>query len=132
MSFRPPTFNLTCHIWRNTGVGGVYAAPDVISQCNLSPGRRVNRTAQIGGGPGAGTDMYMELLLPKLTDVRAAWNGASEDLVEVPAGTHRFYLVQSVDDVGKGFLNEYRLAVMLYNDGGTPFLGGIPAPVPLP
>jgi hypothetical protein len=76
----------------------------------------------------------MELLLPMRTDIRASWNGASEDLVEVPAGSLRFYGVYWVDDVGRGFLNEYRLALLDYFATGNATLAGgpFPAPVPLP
>ena len=75
--------------------------------------------------------LTMQLLLPKLTDVRAGWNGGSPDLVEVPTGTHRFYLVGYVDDVAKGYANEYRIAIVAYLSAGAAAFG-IAAPVPLP
>jgi hypothetical protein len=75
-----------------------------------------------------------ELLLPLLTDVRGTWNGVVGDLIEVPAGSKRFYAVVGVHDVGKGFPNEYRLALISYSVfGNTTLVGGpFPAPVPLP
>jgi hypothetical protein len=133
MSFSPPTFNLTCNIWRVLGVGGAYAAPDVTVNCNLSQGKRV---LVAGWGPVGHPAPYHfnELLLPALTDIRSLWNGTNQDLVEVPAGSKRFYTVTQVDDVAKGFPNEYRLAMMLYLINGDPNLAGgpYPAPVPLP
>jgi hypothetical protein len=52
------------------------------------------------------------LMVQKLTDVRMATaGGVGGDYVEVPAGTGRWYQVVAVDDVAKGFTNEYRMAV---------------------
>ena len=130
MAYRVPTFNISCQIWRNLGVGGAYVAPDNFTDCALSPGRRTMLLAQ----PPFELDedaLTMQLLLPKLTDVRAGWNGGSPDLVEVPTGTHRFYLVGYVDDVAKGYANEYRIAIVAYLSAGAAAFG-IAAPVPLP
>jgi hypothetical protein len=130
MAFRPPNFNLTCRIWRVGGVGGAYAAPDVTSPCALSPGRRVLLAQD--PNPGAGSSVgVMELLLPKLTDIRATWNAVAADVVEVPAGSKRFYTTFHVDDTGKGYLNEYRLALIGYLPAGATFFA-LTAPVPLP
>jgi hypothetical protein len=75
---------------------------------NLSPGKRTYAARDIGNlQPG----LVMELLLPALTDVRGAITG-NQDIVEVPAGSGRFYSVAFVDDVGKGFGNEYRFALI--------------------
>jgi hypothetical protein len=58
----------------------------------------------------------MQLLLPALTDIRyssllpsGAWVG---DCVEAPAGSGRYYAVWAVDDAGKGFANEHRVAIL--------------------
>jgi hypothetical protein len=48
------------------------------------------------------------------------------DLVEVPAGTGRFYRVQWVDDLGKGFDNEHRFALLLQTNTFSPW------PIPMP
>ena len=120
MAFSPPSFNLTANIWRTTNF--TYAAPDVVTPANLAYGRRNNPSS---GSP----DSQMSLLLPKLTDVRGTWNGVAADYVEVPAGSHRFYLVQNVDDSGKGFSNEHRIATMGQELSG---LFGFAQPVPLP
>ncbi len=133
MSFNPPTFNLLANVWRVNGTVGAYGAPDLTVMCNLSQGRRT----MLGLIPAAGHPapwIFNELLVPKLTDIRALWNGVVEDLIECPAGSKRFYGVEQVDDVGKGFPNEYRLVIMLYQKDGNNTLGGGPfaAPVPLP
>jgi hypothetical protein len=56
-----------------------------------------------------------QLLLPAGTDIRdwACWDGLAmdqPDVVEAPRGTGRYYTVIQVDDVAKGFPNEYRVA----------------------
>jgi len=135
MSFRPPAFNLTCNVWHDyTHVAPAYAAPDATFACNLSPGRRVIVSAG-GNVTQLNPRFAMELLLPKRSDIRAAWNAiATEDLVEVPAGTNRWYAVSAVDDVGRGFTNEYRLALIYVVPGPITFtdVGAVPYPVPLP
>ncbi len=109
MAYSIPTFNLTCNIWRfqPPPPGG---PPALSPDCNLAVGRRVS----IPTVEGDLTTAYgsMTLLLPKGTDIRDASCVASlaGDLVEVPAGSGRFYFVAYVDDVGKGFLNEHRYA----------------------
>lgn len=132
MAFRVPSFPLFANIWRQGGVGGAYMAPDLTVACNLSPGRRTLVADPDAASPLA-TQLVMELLVPARTDIRATWNMTPSDLVEVPAGSLRFYVVVWVDDVGRGFPNEYRLAAMYYsNVGNSTLIGGpFPAPVPL-
>lgn len=50
------------------------------------------------------------LLLPPLTDIRDASCNGFSDVVEVPSASGRWYVVMYVDDVAKGFANEYRTA----------------------
>lgn len=53
------------------------------------------------------------LLLPPGTDVRDLnCNQPDNDIVEVPSGSGRWYGVALVDDVGKGFPNEHRYAMI--------------------
>lgn len=104
---RPPTFNLLCNIW--WGYFGIVppAIPfNLVSLCQLQLGERVTSTPTI---------MTRFLLLPKLTDIHYLRGGFAPDLVEFPAGSGRFYTVLDVDDVGKGFTNEYRQATMNRN-----------------
>jgi hypothetical protein len=67
----------------------------------------------------------MFLLLPPGTDIRSGVLGTADD-VEVPAGSGRFYEVEFVDDVGKGFANEYRVALLIQ----TTAWGAWPLPYP--
>lgn len=138
MPFVLPTFNILADIYRQGGTGGTYGVPDVHTPANLSPGKRIMLGAF---GPAApftlvtiGGGHVMELLLPPLTDIRATWNSVAADLVEVPAGSKRFYHVAWVDDIGKGFANEHRMGILGYFlQGNTTLTGGpFPAPVPLP
>jgi hypothetical protein len=117
MAFRPPTFNLAVKIWRTaTPYAGVAA---VTTTGNLSLGKRVLSLPQQFSGGNMWPE-FSEVLLPKLTDVRGiARAGASGDLLECPAGSGRTYYVLWVEDVGKGFPNEYRVAVCVQNTAYT-------------
>lgn len=107
--YNPPTFNLKCDIYTGPWLTKVLRASNV--DCNLALGRRVqqqgNDYANLSYGPAA-----PNLLLPLGTDVRDGANASGQDIVECPAGTGRWYQVTAVDDVGKGFSNEYRLAAL--------------------
>lgn len=105
--------NLRCNIWDNASYVG--ANPIVLPPrlslivCQLTYGRRGNLAAQFYPAlGGAVTPQGMSLLVPKLTDIRGGQDINGGDYVEVPAGTGRLYAVDFVDDVGKGFTNEYR------------------------
>jgi len=76
----------------------------------------------------------MQLLLPALTDVRSGVVAAVPDFVEVPAGSGRWYQVYAVDDIGKGFANEHRIAVILAVSAlvNPTAYAGIVWPVPIP
>jgi len=104
MSFSLPTFNLECSIWLNP-VGHAENPPDATSVCQLrAPGRRSS------GQDSEHTWYFLwELLVPALTDLRD-WSQEQQSQVEVPSGSGRFYNVVVVDDVAKGFPNEYRIA----------------------
>lgn len=120
MSFTVPTFNLNVNIWRNGNPRT--NPPDVTAMGNLAWGRRVSYAA---GLASAGPFILLTLLLPVGTDVRSSVTGAGSDLVEVPAGSGRFYDVNDVDDIGKGFTNEHRAAVLTQNSV-------VPWPAPIP
>jgi hypothetical protein len=130
MAFRVPTFNLSVSIWRVLGLGGVYASPDVSTVGNLTMGRR-SLFGMASPTAIAAPFFCSELLLPALTDIRGSWNSVSPDCVEVPAGSGRFYTAVIVDDVAKGFANEYRMALLHQEVGGN-FTFGMPFPVPMP
>jgi hypothetical protein len=120
MPYVIPTFNLTCNIWHG---GNPVGPPSLSSPCNLAWGRRVN-VASTGGTTLVGVPLVcMSLLLPKLTDIRGRSAAGGEDAVEVPAGSGRFYGSTFVDDIGKGFANEHRCAILQQMD---PFISPIP------
>lgn len=111
MPFEPPTFNITANIY--TGPWLMKAFREVVP-CNLAYGRRTQISFLDFFGPGdfPGSSQSL-LLLPALADVRSGTSSGQADVVEVPAGTGRWYQVASVDDIGKGFPNEHRAALVL-------------------
>lgn len=123
MAFVLPTFNLTCNIF--TWPYNPSIPPRIADQeCQLRAPNTSNFTTFTGltaGGCG------ITLLLPPLVDIRdgevAPIN--SRDIVECPAGSGRLYLVFYVDDIGKGFPNEHRYA-MLAKSPGLPWTAPIP------
>lgn len=122
MAFRLPTFNILCNI-SAPGAPGVILIPGppfrlAGQSCQLTYGQRT-QVASASGTPTQGTlVLVMNLLLPALTDVRGPQDLASFDMVEVPAGSGRWYSVIGVDDIGKGFANEHRTA-SIYAAFGT-------------
>jgi len=66
------------------------------------------------------------LLVAALTDLRDHFStpGTHGDSIEVPAGSGRKYYCYIVDDVGKGFPNEHRYAILLK----TQFIQPVPFP----
>jgi len=115
-----PTFNLLCNIKAAPGAGWGAAAAAVAppyrltnQACALVYGRRVNlavtsTTLQLG------FPMFtMNLLLPAGTDIRGIQETTGiVDVVECPAGSGRWYRTAWVDDIGKGWANEHRSAVI--------------------
>lgn len=111
MPFILPTFNLTVNVW----YAGVPVAnpPSLVVMGNLAFSKRTHIAQAIQPGPAVIPICYVYLLLPALTDIRGRWeNGGPNDIVEVPAGTGRYYGVVQVEDIGKGFANEHRVAVI--------------------
>ena len=108
MPYSLPTFNLLCNIWHPPYVIPPIGGPsESIVPCQLrDPGRGPSETQRnpttLNWQPG------FTLLVPKLTDVRDAYSPGGADLIECPAGSNRWYQANYVDDVAKGFPNEYR------------------------
>lgn len=75
------------------------------------------------------------LLVPAGTDLRDLSQGIPHtDIIEVPQGSGRWYTSTFVDDVAKGFPNEYRFAVLYKiseNLNATEF-AGMNWPIPMP
>jgi len=109
--FRVPTFNLQCDLYDNFPNPFTRPARATVD-CALAWGRRTNSTATGGTGiPGVQVNS-IALILPALTDIRGDQNASMADYVDVPAGSGRHYKVTHVDDVAKGYDNEYRIAIL--------------------
>lgn len=132
MAFSLPDFNITCDVYRGpflTRVLAISAQP-----CNLAYGRRSSLQNPLSGTQN-GESMNMSLLLPPGADLRDLSCAAVQDVVEAPSGSGRWYQVSNVDDVGKGFGNEHRCAILfkishaLFPTGSYVGLSW-PAPIP--
>lgn len=116
MAFSVPNFNLTVNIFSGSSGGG--GTPREVTVGNLSMGRRLVATHENPVGGPLDVHTYVFLLLPAFTDVRDAYGISGEaDIVEVPADSGRKYGVFYVDDVAKGFPNEYRECVLIKSPG---------------
>ena len=98
----------------------LYATPDAVDvPCCISPGKR--SMVSIRGDTDASlSDFAMEVLLPALEKGCAGvhFPPRAADVLEIPQGSTRFYMVRYVDDIGKGFANEHRffLVKMIRDD----------------
>jgi hypothetical protein len=119
MSFVLPNFNLACNIGQpdSAGVPGVpslagwqrlYYYPCAL----VHPRRSSFLTYDLVVQPLISA-LPMSLLVPALTDIRGPQDSTSPDVVECPAGSGRFYWCYAVDDVGKGYPNEHRSALLV-------------------
>lgn len=132
MAFTVPEMPLTCDIYQGPWLTKVLR---VSSPCNLAVGRRV-QDGELPIGIVFGMSMpTMSLLLPSGTDIRDySTNDLDYDIVECPQGSGRWYGVLGVDDVGKGFGNEHRLAYLskIYEFLDPTPLAGCVWPTPIP
>ena len=121
-----PAFPLACNVWRWADVKSDFTVlhgsswppgggPEIANvPCNLVWGRNVADLGGEVGGADYPAGVYMTLLLPAKSDIRSgSVTGTPGDIIECPAGSGRVYLVMFVDDVGKGFANEHRAALIL-------------------
>lgn len=131
MSFNVPTFNLFCNVYTGPFTGRVLRIANL--PCNLAMGRRVQQPGQDFFGFPDGS-AGPSLLIPALSDVRDDAQSGGADIIEVPAGSGRWYQVNIVDDVGKGFPNEYRLVSMFKACNATSgaLFPGLFWPTPMP
>jgi len=113
MAFSVPAFPITCEVWNGPWLGKTLRLP--AQPCNLALGRRVQQ--QFLDDPDqvatSGMSLQLALLLPPLTDLRDPYQGFPQDVIECPSGSGRWYGLLAYDDVGKGFPNEYRLAILV-------------------
>jgi hypothetical protein len=124
MAKKIPLFPMTANVWRNASA--IPGPPDLVVQCQLhvpTAGR-----AAYGSTPTliAGT-LFRSIYVPKGTDLRPIWPSSLPDVIECPAGTGRFYHVWDLDDVAKGFPNEFRCASVIVYFG---IAGSWPTPIP--
>jgi len=132
MAYQAPVFNLEVDIY--SVVLPSTKTYRLTSLCNLAMGRR-QAFPVLGGGPGAGVESYTPaLMLPAGTDIRCRVQGVEDDICECPRLSGRWYQVCGVDDVGKGFANEYRFAFLRQIGAYSGWVAlGIPWwPVPMP
>lgn len=108
MPFRVPEFNLLCNVWRSAPAIPPVGAPDIADlACQLTWDRTGDTILFWQFGPARFLHL-MKLKVPQASDVRGDLADTGSDLVEVPSGTGRFYRVRVVDDVARGFANEFR------------------------
>lgn len=112
MPFRVPRFNLVARVWHGTPAIPPAAAPDLSPQCQLVWDRAADIPFVRSSTPFR-LGHVMKVRFPARTDVRDQNSTTNADVVEVPSGSGRFYLVFWVDDVGRGFANEYRQAMVM-------------------
>lgn len=107
--FVVPQFPIVCNLWTGPAAVGPPRVAGV--PCNLAFGRRT--PVQWWDWAGLGLPgIWMQLLVPARTDIRGFQSATGSDVAEVPAGSGRFYVCDFVDDIGRGFLNEHRFALL--------------------
>lgn len=132
MSFVVPQFPIVCDIY--SGPWSTRVLRVAAASCNLAWGRRVDAKLNVSPFDNQGMST-MTLLLPSGTDVRDLRCGAVEDVLECPSGSGRWYQCVGVDDIGKGFPNEHRGAIIqaiFDGAGGTGTYPGLLWPAPIP
>lgn len=107
MAYIPPTFNLSGNIWR--AATPPPAPPTLITPCQL---RAAGKQSTGQDSLNNAWPFLWSALFPRATDVRDPNGPALGDIVEIPGGTGRYYDVIYVDDVSRGFANEYRIAFL--------------------
>lgn len=116
MAFVLPTFNLDFNVWHAPRVptdGG----PDDSGTCQL---RGADHTAACVN-PNETLAAGNYALFPPLQDLRDLNSPSGTDVIEIPAGSLRYYRVLNVDDIAKGFDNEHRFAILTkWNDWPVP------------
>jgi len=131
MAYILPDFNLTCDIYTGPWLTKVFR---LSSDCNLAIGRRVMFIPFDWANQAPTYAPLSQLLLPPLTDVQDASVTGEPDIIECPAGSGRWYRVAGVDDMGKGFPNEHRFAMIskIYEQLNNVAFAGLQWPNPIP
>jgi len=123
VAFVLPTFNIVVNIY-SAGFPPPIGTPRLVDIPAQLRAPAANNVTFISSGV---VNSAQCLLLAPGTDIRDRFCTPinSSDYVEAPAGTGRFYNVTLVDDIGRGFPNEHRFAILQK-------LIGIPWPTPIP
>lgn len=107
MAFTVPDFNLDVDVYTGPWLAKVFR---FTVKGNLALGRRGTVLPDTEGVDEVIVNGPSYLLLPPGTDVRDLnCNQPSNDIVEVPSGSGRWYRIVFVEDSGKGFANEHRV-----------------------
>jgi hypothetical protein len=131
MAFTVPDFNLSCNIFTGPWIGKVFR---LSADCNLAQGKRSMPVFVFENNAPQNYTTSSQLLLPAGTDIRDASPGGEPDIVEVPAGSGRWYSCVTVDDFGKGFDNEHRFAILhkIWEQLNPVLFPGANWPAPIP
>lgn len=111
MAFVVPQMPLSVNVWSNYDQS-VDPVPPVIAPSFNVPGNLAMGRREFQDESGSGYTMYA--LFPAGTIINDGQVvSPNEDLVEIPAGTGRYYTVMYADNVGMGFANEHVMAVIM-------------------
>lgn len=111
---------LTINCWHGAVTIPPLIPPSLTFTGNLAWNKRV-AVPSTGGTGSLGIPLFtMTLLVLAGTDIRGRDSSSGPDIVEVPAASGRYYEVVYVDDLGKGFANEHRGALLLARQRPTP------------
>jgi hypothetical protein len=110
MAFFIPEFPIVCNIFDFVLPLPSPRLEDV--PCNLAVGKRVQQAGRDFGGGGT-LGLCPVLLLGKDVDIRDASIGGYGDIVEVPAGSSRWYQVSCCEFFGLGFDNQHKGAALV-------------------
>lgn len=103
-----PAFPLLANIWHFPNAPG--SPPDLSPKAELRVDTSVKQL--VTSGAARQQCLSRSMYVPKGTDLRTSWFGGTSDVVELPAGSGRFYNILDVDDIAKGFPNEFRIAAL--------------------
>jgi len=135
MAYTIPDFPLSCEIFTAT------SPPDLttlvtrgVEVCQLRLFGPHPRNTSAGFGSSGLLVGEAAVLFPAATDVRDQSQGPAGDILEIPVASGRYYYVSYVDDVAKGFPNEYRQAFVIkaFTSPAGNFLNFPLWPIPMP
>jgi len=104
LAFTVPEFPLLANIFSGPPPWVVTTPRLANIPCNLAFGKRVQSYGLDRGGGGA-IGLPPTVLFPGGTDVRDLTSSTFADVIEVPAGSNRWYQVDTAEPAGLGFAN---------------------------